>query len=345
MRDELSQLSIVSCFVVDSPKVIKNNQSKMHNQFSSNLFFKSIQREQRCSSNYIVKFILLLSLLLFVQMASSHSDLTPQYDEVPANVPYSAVSKLDATTHAKTISYGESPEQIIYYWPAIGQKKKQTLMFVHGGCWLEQYTIAHSFAMTSALAQHGFEVYSVEYRRSGNGGEWPVALNDVELALSKIHQHIAKPNLPHTEAFSIIGHSAGGHLATLAGIRAENSLFANLHVFGLAPIIDLVSYSKGSNSCQSVTKNFMGGLAQERPKAYQDASPLEYAFTTNIIRKNKAGLGSVTMLIGTKDNIVPQSMAMHPNARFSLSENAGHFDWIHPGSPAFKELLMKLDEL
>ena len=48
------------------------------------------------------------------------------------------------------------------------------------------------------------------------------------------------------------------------------------------------------------------------------------------------------MMVGTHDAIVPQNMAQHPSAEFLVIDQAGHFDWIHPGSDAFKQLVDKL---
>jgi acetyl esterase/lipase len=303
------------------------------------------------------------------------------YNNTSADVPYSEITKLQAIAHSKTIQYGVSDEQFIYYWPAKGDKKNNIVIFVHGGCWLEQFDIKHSLAFTSAIAQQGFDVYSIEYRRTGNGGEWPVALDDILLAIRTIFS--SKPELTHvvnsgdihngeeiltnnvqniriTPPVSLIGHSAGGHLASLAAIKiqsgTQSSKFSNLHLFGLAPIIDLISYANGENSCQRATPSFMKGTPLKSPSAYEIASPLSYSFFSHEEfsgsdgsdpeKKNttKATI-TATMLIGTNDSIVPQAMAQHPQSKYILSTGAGHFDWIHPGSPAFKQLLEQLNDV
>jgi acetyl esterase/lipase len=50
-----------------------------------------------------------------------------------------------------------------------------------------------------------------------------------------------------------VGHSAGGHLALLAGGEIKRLK----GVIGLAAITDIAEYAMGSNSCQKVTNNFM----------------------------------------------------------------------------------------
>lgn len=51
---------------------------------------------------------------------------------------------------------------------------------VHGGCWLSAYPIDHSRALARALAESGFAVWNIEYRRVGDsGGGWPGTFEDV----------------------------------------------------------------------------------------------------------------------------------------------------------------------
>ena len=281
-----------------------------------------------------------LSILFWVFLTlQAQSQVFP---EVEPNVPYSEVAKLNASPHASEIAYGDLPDQNILFWPAVGTKKNNTVIFIHGGCWLAQFDIKHSLAFTSGLASKGFDVFSIEYRRSGNGGEWPVALNDIQLALAAIHQALAPGNNVYNEPVSLVGHSAGGHLATLVALDIRPEHFNKVHLFGLAPIIDLVAYAQGENSCQTATPAFMGGTVNEQAEAYQAANPLEYKELIDKSPSSNLALKSAIMMVGNRDIIVPQSMAQHPSAEFALIDQAGHFDWIHPGSDAFKQLVAKL---
>lgn len=263
---------------------------------------------------------------------------SPDYKAIAPNVPFSEVAKLTSAPHFSEISYGDSADQKILFWPAVGNKQNNTLIFIHGGCWLKQFDITHSLAFTSALAQSGFDVYSIEYRRAGNGGEWPVALNDIQLALSAIKQTLVGSDRPYKGPVSIVGHSAGGHLATLASVDLAPESFANVHLFGLAPIMDLVAYAGGDNSCQTATPAFMGGTPAEQNQAYDHANPLN----VKTLISAPASLKSAVMMLGNSDEIVPRNMAQHPDAEFVVVDQAGHFDWIHPGSDAFKQFVDRL---
>lgn len=294
--------------------------------------------EKPCINNKVLTII----LSAFFWVSPTLTAQSQVFPEVAPNVPYSEVAKLTASLHTAEISYGDLAEQKILFWPATGPKKNNTVIFIHGGCWLAQFDITHSLALTSGLASQGFDVFSIEYRRSGNGGEWPVALEDIQLALAAIHQELALTNKVYNLPVSLVGHSAGGHLATLAALNLPPEHFSKVHLFGLAPIIDLVAYAQGENSCQTATPAFMGGTAAEQVEAYKVANPLEYKKLIDKSSTSKSPLQSATMMIGKRDVIVPLSMAQHPDADFTVIDQAGHFDWIHPGSDAFKQLVAKL---
>ncbi len=55
------------------------------------------------------------------------------------------------------------------------------MILLHWGCGLSAYDIKHSYALSTGLAQAGFNVWSVEYRRTGeSGGGWPVTFDDIK---------------------------------------------------------------------------------------------------------------------------------------------------------------------
>ncbi|MFC4700193.1 alpha/beta fold hydrolase [Glaciecola siphonariae] len=264
------------------------------------------------------------------------------------NVPYASVLEIAVTQPDQIIAYGTDPSQQIWYYQANPSVSfKGLVMLIHGGCWLSQFDITHTQAMSHALANKGFAVWNIEYRRAGNGGEWPVAINDIRAAIGTLYSTSA-PNL-NLSKVTIVGHSAGGHLAMLATKQTHRTsatkdsantqgalnLFkdSQLRIIGLAPIVDIQAYSKGKNSCQKATPAFMGGTLEERREQYEQASVKHYAFDEE----------ELTILIGDQDSIVAQEYAVHEDARTIVVEGAGHFDWIHPDSVAFKHLLDELN--
>lgn len=228
------------------------------------------------------------------------------------------------------ISYGSDQFQFGQLWLPTGQAARATLVFIHGGCWLNQFDIGYSRALNSALADAGFAVWSLEYRRTGDiGGGWPGTFEDIVAGIN----HLADLDAVNTDRLAILGHSAGGHLALLAGARSELLRVEPDLIVGLAAISDVVSYSEGSNSCQAATPLFMGGDVEERAPQFFAANPSNHGLHENTV-----------LMQGDVDEIVPLSQASLDGARTLLSPGAGHFDWVHPETTAYRRLLDLLDE-
>jgi acetyl esterase/lipase len=278
------------------------------------------------------------------------------FPKAEKNTPYAQVADLSFRPADYTIDYSSSADnkgnhdQFASVWLSVeglsGESvsepsSRPLIVFIHGGCWLSAFDISHSFPMTTGLQQAGYNVLSLEYRRAGNGGEWPVALYDISSGLKHSLQVLAggSANI-NAEHIIIIGHSAGGHLAAMLGASLEDvipSTVERVDIIALAGIMDIAAYSRGGNSCESATPGFMGGTPSTKPQAYFLANPQSYAI-------NHAKLVRFILLQGTSDSIVSSTQASHRNAETVLLEGVGHFDWIHPGSFAFKHLLSQIEK-
>lgn len=252
-------------------------------------------------------------------------------------VSYASVIALPTDPNrAITLAYAASALQFgrLYLPPATAGKKGKAplVIFIHGGCWLNAYDIAHSNAFSQALAEQGYAVWSLEYRRTGDeGGGWPGSFTDIQNGIAYAQQALAGYGVD-TSRIVLSGHSAGGQLALLAG--SKNTSAAIVGVIGLAAITDLTSYAKGTNSCQNATAQFIGGHYDVIPERYQQASAVQQ-------KMHPATL----LLQGSADTIVPPEQASHSGMRYKLVENAGHFDWIHPQTTAYKQFVITLQEL
>lgn len=121
------------------------------------------------------------------------------------------------------------------------------IVLVHGGGYREIYDLRPLGTVVAALAAAGFAVWNIEYRRYGNGGEYPTMFLDVGAATDYLSQ-IAESHQLDLGRIITIGHSAGGHLALwLAGrrnIEADSPLYVDrplsIHaVLALAPLADV----------------------------------------------------------------------------------------------------------
>lgn len=247
-----------------------------------------------------------------------------------SNVSFADILAIPYRQPDLTRSYGENEFQFGQLWLPTTSPARASLILIHGGCWLNQFDISYSHGLSSALADAGFAVWSLEYRRTGDeGGAWPGTFEDIVAGINSVNDI----DEIGTENLAILGHSAGGHLALLAGARSELLAVEPDLIVGLAAISDVVTYAAGSNSCQVATSSFLGGDVSEQAQAYFDANPSNH------------GLHEHTVLLqGDIDDIVPLSQATLPGARTIISKGASHFDWAHPDTLAYRRLLELLDE-
>ena len=264
-----------------------------------------------------------LFILLSAELAlSAETELT--------NVSFSDVLAVPYREADITHNYGENQFQFGQLWLPATTPARASLVLIHGGCWLNQFDITYSHGLSSALADAGFAVWSLEYRRTGDeGGAWPGTFEDIIAGINSLNDIEAI----ESENLAILGHSAGGHLALLAGAQSELLDMEPDLIVGLAAISDVVSYAAGSNTCQTATPLFMGGDVSDRAQEYFDANPSNHGLHENTV-----------LLQGDVDEIVPLSQATLSGARTIISSGANHFDWAHPGTLAYRRLVELLDE-
>lgn len=240
---------------------------------------------------------------------------------------------LEVTAEAPTemLSYGTDPAQHIRLWRATDNSEQTAanVIFIHGGCWLKDYDISHTAAASSALNDAGYNVWSIEYRRLGMaGGDWPGSLNDVTAAISYVQNKL------NDEPVALMGHSAGGHLALLATAN-ESAVAQDIDVvIGLAAITDMASYAQAEGGCNEAAANLMQ-TAYADTSDYAAASPNAQSLHSNL-----------WLLRGSADSIVPMSQTdgLPVDVQVETIEGAGHFDFIHPQSSAWKALIQRLNK-
>lgn len=274
---------------------------------------------------------LLLGLALLWSTFPVNSD--PGDTTMKNDVSYKSVTGLGFTAADEKLVYGDDNPDLQYglLWLPKNlaiNKKAPLIVLIHGGCWLNAYDIQHTFPLSSALAGAGYAVWSLEYRRTGDqGGGWPGSFDDIRQGVAFTSTLIEYPVDP--DRMVLMGHSAGGHLALLAA--SENPAIAG--VIGLAAITDIVEYSRGQNSCQTAAIDFMDGVYEDKPAAYQAANPA-----------GKPVHQQTLLLQGDVDAIVPLEQSQLPGATPVVLEGAGHFDWVHPGTGAYQLLLATLEK-
>ena len=172
---------------------------------------------------------------------------------------------------------------------------------LHGGFWRAAYGIELARPLAADLVAAGWAAVAVEYRRVGAGGGWPATLDDVAAALD------ALPDLPVADRLdlsgvTVIGHSAGGHLAAWAAGRTRLPAGAD----GASPrvrvgaavlqagVLDLVDADRQQLGSGAV-RAFLGGPAEELPERLAAADPVGLLPTG----------ARVLCVHGAQDDVVP----------------------------------------
>ena len=82
----------------------------------------------------------------------------------------SEIGSLAAGPPDQKVAYGAAPQQFGNLRIPKGRGLHPVVIFIHGGCWLSQYDISHAGSIEQALADSGYAVWSIEYRRVGDAG-------------------------------------------------------------------------------------------------------------------------------------------------------------------------------
>ena len=217
------------------------------------------------------------------------------------------------------------------------------VVLAHGGGYREIYDLRPLSSLAASLADDGFAVWNIEYRRHGNGGEFPQIFLDAAAAADHLRQIADAHNLNLDQVISM-GHSAGGHLALwlAARHRIERSsplyveMPATVHaVLALAPFAD-IGLLASDESASDALLAVMGGRPAEAPANYRNGSPAE------LLPIGKPQ----TIIVGSKDagildNVrayVDAATALGDDARLSVLEDAGHFEVVSAQSRTWDEV-------
>ena len=240
-------------------------------------------------------------------------------------VSFSEILDLRVETDHVLLSYGAQSQQTLTHFPR-GTTNAEPVLIIHGGCWSNAYGVDHALPMAEALATLKLDVWAVEYRRVGDeGGGWPGSLQDIKSAVRHVSEITGTSPL-------LVGHSAGGHLALKA---AEDADLPVRGVIALAPITDLVSYGAEKGSCQSMVAKFMGDETYQPRAAYREASVSVEAVSL-----------PMKVIIGDADPIVgAEQVVTFASSQLIELPKAGHFDLIHPETPAFRVVKSTVEQL
>jgi acetyl esterase/lipase len=225
---------------------------------------------------------------------------------------------------------GADVERDVEYGQAAGESLKldvsvpdgpgpfPAVILVHGGGWVTGDKSggprkAFIAPLHEPLERAGFAWFSINYRLAP-AHRHPACIQDVETAIRWVKANAARYRIdPRRIALS--GESAGGHLAALAAVRADETtrLAAVVPFYGVFDMTAMVTPG------EPMRKNFVALF--DRPTA--DARALELLREASPLFQVKAGLPPFLLVHGTADTTVPleQSERFHARLRESGEES------------------------
>ena len=242
--------------------------------------------------------------------------------------------------------YGSDPSQYGDLHLPEGQRRPGTIVLIHGGWWGPRYGADNLDPAAADLAERGWVVWNIEYRRLELGGGYPATLEDAAAAID----FLATLRGVDTERVVALGHSAGGHLAVWAAGRGKLAVGApgagpTVELAGaisLAGVLDLRAAALEKLGNGAVIDLLDGG-PDARPDRYAVADPLSQVPVPAIVR----------CIHGRGDDRVPfpqsvtyvQAAAATGQDAHLLEVDGDHFSVADATSPAWPTVIKALDEV
>jgi acetyl esterase/lipase len=223
------------------------------------------------------------------------------------------------------LSWGPDPRSVVDVYRPPGTAAR-TVVLLHGGFWRVRYDRTHLRPLAAALAADGMLVALPEYRRVGEpDGGHPGTFDDVLALLDALPDVVPGWGAPAT----LVGHSAGGHLAVWSQAVAP-SVDAVVSLGGVLDLSLAWSTRLGDGAAGELlhagTPGFAERLAAVDPVALAPA-PVR-----------------VELLHGDRDDEVPVEHSIRyaahaPHATLRELTGIGHYEPIDPTSSVWPTLL------
>jgi acetyl esterase/lipase len=185
-----------------------------------------------------------------------------------------------ALTRGRAHRYGPHRSQRAELHLPAGGGPHRVVVLVHGGSWRTRYSLVVMRALARDLVRGGFAAWNIEYRRLGEGGGWPQTFADVAAAVDELAALDAPLDLTRV---SVVGHSAGGHLALWAAGRERLDARQGAQLGGLprvrfAEVIAMASVSDLAGAYERFhggsVRELMGGSPEQVPERYALGDPV-----------------------------------------------------------------------
>ena len=234
-----------------------------------------------------------------------------------------------------SLEYGDDPQQVIHvYEPAPRHAPRPAVVFFSGG----GYDIGDPlWVLDSArqMAEAGFVAFAAGYRLhdpSTGTNLWPAQLDDAQAAVRWIRAHAADYGVD-PDRICALGHSSGGHLASLVGMTDARdtsdpdmaSISSRVNcVVSLSGDVDLTIGNPYPEQT-AVYESLLGASYAEDPAAWRAVSPAYLVDTETV---------PILLIHGTRDTNVDVQASRNLAAALAEAErefvyaemDADHFD-------------------
>jgi acetyl esterase/lipase len=261
--------------------------------------------------------------------------------------PGDVLSRPAAAPHLR-LRYGDLPDQVADVRLPSATGAAPLVVVVHGGFWMAEFDRSHAGPQSVGLADAGYVVATVDYRRVGQrGGGWPGTFDDIAALTDAVPSLVAAalPDRVDTSRTVLVGHSAGGHLAAWAAARHrlpqqspwQRGTPLYVSVVSLAGVLDL-QQSERLGLGGHAARHLLDGSPRRQRERYALADPAALLPTG----------GRLIAVHGTRDETVPVEMsrqyvdrarAAGDQAELIEIADCGHFELIDPLSAAWPTVL------
>jgi acetyl esterase/lipase len=213
---------------------------------------------------------------------------------------------------SSNVTYGMAnniPLHLDVWSKARSDKPTPVVFYIHGGGWVIGDKIGAT-NMVLPYLERGWDVVNVEYRMAGTSLA-PAAVEDVRCALRWVYRNASKYHFD-TGRIVATGHSAGGHLALMAGMLPEGTdldsecpagpgepplkVAAIVNWYGITDVADLLH----GKDRETYAVEWIGAQPDKMALA-RHVSPLTYV---------RPGLPPIITIQGDHDPTVPYSQGV-----------------------------------
>lgn len=221
--------------------------------------------------------------------------------------------------------------------------KAPCIVWVCGGGWQDMNVDAHLAEFTT-LAKHGYVIASVQYRTS-NVVKFPAQLEDIKAAIRYLRAHAEFYHID-PDRIAIMGESAGGHLAAMAGVTNGMKEFDKGEYLDYSSDVQAVCDWYGPTDFLNMDKSgdpsspycLLAGCKPEDRDALAKTCPVTYVSDKTPPFLILHGNNDVKVNFHQSELLYDQLTAHHVPVDFYELEGAGHGS-IHFFQPQIKEII------